>query len=281
METMLVGTAAHSGEGEETFSKWLINMDQCLNRLAIKYPNAVGEVILYVNGDDVDNLLLRNKIRGLIEGLSSKANLEIRIEFTSTPGKTNAAACMYDYAQGSQIPIIMTDLDVLRLCDSMEKLWESMIQNPNLTLIGSRHYVLPAEFLNSNLGNEEIFWYGVFEGDKSPNLGFPKKTKVRGGQFLLSPYGDGQALTANGGPDDQQLNNNVPRERIGIEEESLVFHLGRNSLIEHIIARTRYSDECKEEPYLPSTQGLYKFVADLKSKNLDNKTINLYLLRQY
>lgn len=72
-----------------------------------------------------------------------------------------------------------------------------------------RHYVLPGEYLKNTMSPEETFWYEVFEGDKHPNLGFPKKTKLRGGQVLINPNHQNEILCTNGGADDQQLNSNI------------------------------------------------------------------------
>lgn len=256
-------------------------MEACLNSFSEKYPSAVTEVILYVNGPDMDNLLLRSKISNIIQQACAKSNLDVRLEFTPTPGKTHAVTRVYKYAKAQGKPVLMTDLDVLRLSNSMKELWTSMLQNPPKIILGSRHYVLPNEYLGQEMTSEQSFWYQVFEGDKHPNLGFPKKSKLRAGQVLINPNHNKEILQINGGADDKQLNKNTAEGERTIVENSLVFHIGRNSLIEHIRARTRYPDEYTEEPYIPEEKGLTDFINSLKNRNVDNKTINLYLLRQY
>ena len=122
LKSGIFSTAAYVGESPETFDLWVSNMNEALNALSYKYPNSVGEIILYVNGGDCDNLSLRSRISSLIKSATANNNMDIRLEFTQTPGKPNAISRVYQYARDQGRPILMTDLDVLRLSDSITKL---------------------------------------------------------------------------------------------------------------------------------------------------------------
>ena len=80
-------------------------------------------------------------------------------------------------------------------------------------------------------------------------------------------------------PDDQQINDKTSLETRAIDDASLVFHLGRYSLVNHVIARTRYKKENSIEPSGLDFNKLDRFKSILEGRMLNARDINLYLLR--